>query len=65
MSVLNLNSKIYDLLKKKASEEVRKIGDQAAYYILLGHLFSENRDISFHELQKKTLEMVGKMKITE
>jgi hypothetical protein len=65
MSVLNINSKIYNHIKEDAKKSMTKIGDQASYYMVIGKYFSENPHSKFPEVDKYARSLMSGLKITE
>lgn len=64
MSVLNLNSLVYEDIKKSASEHCRTIGHHAAYLIEIGLLFCENHNASFKQLEKMAIDRIKDLKVS-
>lgn len=64
MSVLNLNSAIYEEIKKSAKKSMRKIGDQAAYLALIGLFFSENPNANFKAIEEMAINKSRNLKVT-
>jgi hypothetical protein len=64
MAILNLNSKIYKMIKKDAGEKGISIVTQAHHYILLGKFFEQMPDSEFDTLNKLILETLSTFKTT-
>ena len=62
--MLNLNTKIYDMIKKDAKENMRTIHMQTLYYLLLGKTVNHYRDKSFDELHKLVMGIICDFKTT-
>jgi len=64
MAILNLNSKIYSMIKDCAKVNCRSIHSQALYYFLLGKLFEENRNTPFEKLHERVVKFLNNFKTT-
>lgn len=64
MAMLNLNSKIYRMIKKDAEENKRSIHEQAVYYLLLGKVCSNFKHVSYEENEKSVFKVLNEFKTT-
>jgi hypothetical protein len=65
MAILNLSTKIYNMIKKESEISGRKIAEQAVYYFLWGYLMDKNEKFDCRAAKRFASDNAKTFKITD